>query len=41
MKSKNLLVTPKKTEITDHFLEVIHNNMSCYSHSPFPKMIKV
>ncbi|WP_407677555.1 response regulator [Candidatus Seribacter sulfatis] len=37
----DMLVAPKGTDITNHFLEVIHNYNSCYTRSPFPKMIKV
>ncbi len=36
-----MLVAPKGTDITKHFLQVLHNYDSCYDRSPFPKLIKV
>ena len=36
-----MLVAPKGTDITKHFLQVLHNYNSCYNRSPFPKLIKV
>ena len=36
-----MLVAPKGTDITRHFLQVLHNYNSCYDRSPFPKLIKV
>jgi CheY-like chemotaxis protein len=36
-----MLVAPKGTDITKHFLQVLHNYNSCYDRSPFPKLIKV
>jgi CheY-like chemotaxis protein len=36
-----LLVAPKGTDITKHFLQVLHNYDTCYEKSPFPKLIKV
>ena len=36
-----MLVAPKGTDISRHFLQVLHNYNSCYDHSPFPKKIKV
>ena len=37
----DMLVAPKGTDITKHFLQVLHNYKSCYEQSPFPKLIKV
>ena len=36
-----MLVAPKGTDITKHFLQVLHNYDSCYERTPFPKLIKV
>ena len=36
-----MLVAPKGTDISRHFLQVLHNYDSCYDRSPFPKLIKV
>ena len=36
-----MLVAPKGTDITKHFLQVLHNYNSCYDRTPFPKLIKV
>jgi hypothetical protein len=36
-----MLVAPRGTDITKHFLQVLHNYNSCYDRSPFPKLIKV
>jgi len=36
-----MLVAPKGTDISRHFLQVLHNYESCYERSPFPKLIKV
>jgi len=36
-----MLVAPKGTDISRHFLQVLHNYNSCYDRSPFPKKIKV
>ena len=36
-----MLVAPKGTDITKHFLQVLHNYDSCYDRTPFPKLIKV
>ncbi|MDG1139707.1 MAG: response regulator [Opitutales bacterium] len=36
-----MLVAPKGTDISRHFLQVLHNYESCYDRSPFPKLIKV
>jgi len=36
-----MLVAPKGTDITRHFLQVLHNYDSCYDRTPFPKLIKV
>jgi FixJ family two-component response regulator len=36
-----MLVAPKGTDITKHFLQVLNNYESCYDRSPFPKLIKV
>jgi CheY-like chemotaxis protein len=36
-----MLVAPKGTDISNHFLQVLHNYDSCYDRSPFPKLIKV
>lgn len=36
-----MLVAPKGTDITKHFLQVLTNYESCYDRSPFPKLIKV
>ncbi len=36
-----MLVAPRGTDITKHFLQVLHNYDSCYDRSPFPKLIKV
>ena len=36
-----MLVAPKGTDITKHFLQVLHNYDSCYDRSPVPKLIKV
>jgi len=36
-----MLIAPKGTDITKHFLQVLTNYESCYDRSPFPKLIKV
>ena len=36
-----MLVAPKGTDISRHFLQVLHNYESCYERSPFPRLIKV
>jgi len=36
-----MLIAPKGTDISRHFLQVLHNYESCYDRSPFPKLIKV
>ncbi len=36
-----MLVAPKGTDVTRHFLQVLRNYDSCYDRTPFPKLIKV